>query len=432
MEDDNEQKTKEEKGLLDGGKNNDEETVDKKVEEKNVEKKPTEEDKNVEVNKPVEDEKKVEEDKNVVENKPLIGEGKDVVKDQKVEEDKKVEEVKVHDKIVEEKKTVFDKKWMQAITIVEWGKLELREVPIPTVSKNLVLVKVMFSAINPSDLSSITGHYPSGIIPPGTAGSEGSGEIVAVGEDLIFPHQVGDRVSFVTRGAWAEYVFVPAFMATTIDKENSYQEATCHFVNPGTVYSFLDLAKKTKKTAIIHSAGASALGKMLIKACKAEGIKSINLVRNKKYFDELTKLGSDCNLDMSDKDFVTDLIKVAKDFNATIFFDAVAGDLTHIVANAMPDHSTTYVYGSLSGQNVKEVSVGDLIFRKQSIHGFWLVDYCKSYTPHELIEMGQIIQKNLKTTYKTETKVFEFSDYLKALEHSKSNASESKSLLKFN
>jgi len=54
---------------------------------------------------------------------------------------------------------------MKALTIVEWGKLELKEVPIPKPKEGEVLVKVYYAPVNPSDVMSINGHYPLDLLP---------------------------------------------------------------------------------------------------------------------------------------------------------------------------------------------------------------------------------------------------------------------------
>ena len=248
------------------------------------------------------------------------------------------------------------KKTMKALALVEYGKLEYKDIPIPEVSKNQILVKVAFGAINPSDLGAVYGRYPGASIELGKAlGFEGSGEVVAVGEDLKVQHKIGDLVCIITVGVWAEYALVESHKADKILEGNSLQEATCHIVNPGTVLCMIDLLKKQNKTSVIHTAGSSALGKMLIKACKLEGIKTINVVRNKKYFNELTEIGSYCNLDSTDKNFVYDLGKITKELNTTVCFEAVAGELPNIVLSAMPNGSTLYSYGSLSTKPITHI-----------------------------------------------------------------------------
>jgi NADPH:quinone reductase-like Zn-dependent oxidoreductase len=47
----------------------------------------------------------------------------------------------------------------------------------------------------------------------------------------------------------------------------SFEQGSMHFVNPLTVLGLLDKAKEYKAAAVIQTAAASALGKMMIKVC---------------------------------------------------------------------------------------------------------------------------------------------------------------------
>ena len=61
--------------------------------------------------------------------------------------------------------------------------------------------------------------------------------------------------------------------------------------------------------------------------------------------------------------------------------DAVAGELTEVLAAAMPARSTVVVYGGLSGQSPR-LSLPDAIFGDKSITGFWL--------PHFIAKAGRL------------------------------------------
>lgn len=60
-------------------------------------------------------------------------------------------------------------------------------------------------------------------------------------------------------------------------------------VNPLTVLGFYDYFKKRGHKGIVHTAGASALGKMLIRFCRIKNIPLLNLVRKKEYVEVLKK-----------------------------------------------------------------------------------------------------------------------------------------------
>lgn len=73
-------------------------------------------------------------------------------------------------------------KTMKALVLEEFGKpLQVREVLVPKLKKNEVLVKIEYAPLNPMDLSFMKGSYSSVKKLPVTPGFEGSGTVVASG-----------------------------------------------------------------------------------------------------------------------------------------------------------------------------------------------------------------------------------------------------------
>lgn len=322
---------------------------------------------------------------------------------------------------------------MKAVQIGNFGdEPKVVEVDIPSVSSNEILVKMAYSTINPSDLMTIKGAYPSGLTLPSTLGFEGSGVVEQVGENCVVPHKVGDKVSILGKGTWGQYTIVKSESAFPISDGNCLQDAAAHFVNPATVVFMLETVKKEGHKAVIHDAGASALGKMLIRMLKQEGIKSINLVRKNAYFEELAKLGSDYHLNLTSDTFEADLAKIASEIGATAYFSAIAGEVTSKVLKAMPNGSTAYVYGGLSGANVTNLGVDDLIFKGKVVKGFWLTQLFSKSGVEEKMNIFSTVQKNLKTVFKTEFTTFGIEQISDALLHAQNNSSHSKALLKLN
>lgn len=323
---------------------------------------------------------------------------------------------------------------MEAIQVNEWGKdPQVVDVNIPSVGQNQILVKMAYAPINPSDLMTINGTYPSGMSLPATIGFEGSGTVEQVGENCVVPHKVGDRVAIVGAGTWTQYAVTPSEYAFPIFPENSFQDSASHFINPATVIVMMNTLKEGGHKAVIHDAGASALGKMLIRLLKQEGsIKIINLVRKDSYFDELTKLGSDCNLNMTSKTFEDDLAKAAKDLEATAYLSAVAGELTGKVLKLMPNNSTAFVYGALSGGTLKELAVDDFIFKGKEVKGLWVTSAFSKMNSDQKKQLFTTIQQNLQTIFKTEFSEFTIDKISDAITHAKEKASHSKSLIKLN
>lgn len=86
--------------------------------------------------------------------------------------------------------------------------------------------------------------------------------------------------------------------------------------------------------------------------------------------------------------------------SATILFDAVAGELTGQILDAMPRGSTAYVYGALSMQPVSGISPSSLIFQGKTLTGWWLSEWLKG---KNILSQALFLRK-LKQLLKTQLK----------------------------
>lgn len=90
----------------------------------------------------------------------------------------------------------------------------------------------------------------------------------------------------------------------------------------------LEVVKSANVKTVVHSAAASALGRMMVRYFKANGVEVINVVRRPEQIDILKAEGATIILNQNQEDFLPALKKYTTELNATIFFDAVAGPLT--------------------------------------------------------------------------------------------------------
>jgi NADPH2:quinone reductase len=257
--------------------------------------------------------------------------------------------------------------------------VKVERVPIPTPRAGQVLIKVAKSGILPMNLSDMKGTYGVGNKPADglVLGSEGSGTVVASGGGILAWRLVGKRVAFFRyNSAWAEYAVVSATQCFELPATLPFYKGVAGFANPMTCLAFLEIAEAAGCKTVIHTAGASALGMMLIKHGKRVGVNVIAVVRGVHHFDALTQAGALAVLDYTAADFQTKLSALAKQHNATVAFDAVAGELTGTVLSAMPS-GTVHVYGGLSEQR-PVIGTRDLIFKGKQVHGFWLKTYAET------------------------------------------------------
>merc|ERR1719162_2259539 len=156
-------------------------------------------------------------------------------------------------------------------------------------------------------------------------GSEGTGVVVEAGASPEAQALMGKLVSFCIGGCYAQYVKCtydnPMFTALP-DGTTADEGAASMFVNPLTVVGFVHTMREEGHTAIVHTAAASNVGRMLVKHCKEEGVQLVNIVRKEEQEATLKALGAEFVVNSSSPTFKEDLLAAVNATGATIAFDA--------------------------------------------------------------------------------------------------------------
>jgi NADPH:quinone reductase len=311
-------------------------------------------------------------------------------------------------------------------------RIERRAVPKP--GPNEVLVKVAATPINPSDLAFLEGLYgfkkPTPVVP----GFEGSGMVVAAGSGWMGKYLMGKRVACVGQergdGVWAEYMATATSLAFPLDASVSLDQGAMSVVNPLTALAFLTLAKEGRHKAIVQTAAASALGQMVSRLCKNEGIQVINIVRRAAQKELLKEQGAEIVLDSLAADFPQHLYDVCQQYQSRMAFDAVAGPLTGQLLKAMPSDSKVIVYGGLSYEPA-QADFGQFIFEGKSIEGFWLTRWVSKKNFLQSLAIWQRAQKLMMTDLKSEIrKQYPLNEFQNAIKEYQSQMTGGKVLLR--
>jgi len=253
------------------------------------------------------------------------------------------------------------------------GPLVVRQVPVPRPARGEVLIRMAAAPVNPSDLGFLAGSYTVQRRLPVVPGFEGSGTVVAAGGGVLPRLLVGRRVGFAAAqgGTWAEYAVTPALRCIPLRRHVSLEQGAMLIVNPLTVLAFFDLARRGRHAAIVNNAAASALGRMVVRLGRTEGIPVINIVRRQDQAAALRALGADHVLDSSQEGFATALGELADRLRATLVLDAVGGGQTRTLVDAAPARSTIVAYATLSGEP-SVFNPRTLIGDDKTITGFYL------------------------------------------------------------
>jgi NADPH:quinone reductase-like Zn-dependent oxidoreductase len=286
--------------------------------------------------------------------------------------------------------------------------LRVEQRPVPKPGTDEVLVKVAASPINPSDLATLDGEYGFKNPPPIIPGGEGSGTVVAVGPGMMGRYFLGKRVACLSQGKgsgmWAEYVVTSAKGgALPLQQSVSLEQGAMSMINPLTAVAFLEIAKQGGHKAIVLTAAASALGQMVNRLGRSEGLQVINIVRRDAQVELLKQQGATIVFNSSEADFDQQLHDACHQYNARLAFDAVAGLMTRQLLDALPEHSKVTVYSCLSYEAV-QAGADNLIFEDKAVDGFWLGPWINNMNLIQILMLWRRAQKLIATDLKSEVR----------------------------
>ena len=200
---------------------------------------------------------------------------------------------------------------MKAVQIDKYSKavdsIKIREVNIPEIKPDEVLVKVKSVGINPVD-NMITRGEVKLITPysfPLTIGNELAGIIEKIGERVIeFKERdrVFSRLPTNKIGAFAEYVAINKKDLAKIPEYLSFNEAAAIPLTALTAYQALDILQVKSGETLFISGGSGGFGAMAVPLAKARGIKVITngSLENK---ERVLALGAEQFLDYKTEDY---------------------------------------------------------------------------------------------------------------------------------
>jgi NADPH:quinone reductase-like Zn-dependent oxidoreductase len=278
--------------------------------------------------------------------------------------------------------------------------LQLVTLPLPQPGPGEVLVRIAATPINPSDLMFLRGTYGVKKPLPVVPGIEGSGVVVAAGPGLLSQRLLGQRVACVAPatgdGTWAEYMRTAATLCFPLAKNLSLAAGATLIVNPITAWALLDIARRQRHPAIIQTAAASQVGRMVLRLGQRMKLPVINIVHRAEQVEMLRALGAPYVLNSSLPGFAADLRQVAAHLGATLAFDAVAGPMTSQLLSAMPPGSQALIYGGLSAAAC-EIPYDLIVFERKSVAGFWLSDWIGERTMIEVLRLSGRIQRLVRS-----------------------------------
>ncbi|HTN04031.1 MAG TPA: alcohol dehydrogenase catalytic domain-containing protein, partial [Planctomycetaceae bacterium] len=155
-----------------------------------------------------------------------------------------------------------------------------------------VLVEMLASPVNPSDLMTLRGSYGRRPDLPAVPGYEGVGIVRKAAAGLYGRWLVGQRVAVIcpTGGAWAEQLHASARQVIPLPRTLSVEQGAMFFVNPATAWLMTRSVLAIPRGAwLLQTAAASAVGRMIIRLGRETGFRTLNVVRREDQAEQLRR-----------------------------------------------------------------------------------------------------------------------------------------------
>lgn len=293
-----------------------------------------------------------------------------------------------------------------------------------------VLVEMEGAPCNPSDIAFLRGGYNIVKPLPSVPGFEGSGTVVEAGKGA--ESMLGKRVScFIQEdydGTWADHFIARKKDCIVVKEGIDSAQASCLSINPLTAWAMFDLVLEKGCRAFIQNAAGGQVPQIMHDLARINGIRVINLVRKQEQVEKLKSAGREYVLDTNDESFKQNLMQLAAELKPTLAFDAVGGELSGIMLNAMPEGSGLMVYGGLSGAGITGIDPMGVIFRGKYVRGFNLNTWLTLLTEDEFAGVtGKVqdmilsgaISTRIQATYPLDRVVEGLRAYIKSMSEGK-------------
>jgi NADPH:quinone reductase len=243
---------------------------------------------------------------------------------------------------------------MKAIVFDKIGSpadvLQLREVPVPEIGDDDVLVRMVAASVNPGDFLFIENLYPEPkkpVFPGQIAGNHGAGVVVKVGQHAAF--ELGAVVAFSYYNAWAEYAAVPAEWLIPLPSHCPI-EVAAQFVNPITAWDLLREAVVQPGDWLALTAGNSAVSTMVLSFAKLRKVNVISIVRTAHEQLNLKAWGATEVVELSklSRGLAEEIAEITHRTGVNAVIDCVGGPIASELVRSLSNGGQFLIYGGFS------------------------------------------------------------------------------------
>ena len=244
---------------------------------------------------------------------------------------------------------------MKAIRIHNFGPteevLKYEDVPVPEPKAGEVLIKVEASSLNRADLGLRKGTYrisPDAL--PVIPGREFAGTVAKLGAN-VSEFTVGERVvAYPSLGGYAEYATANTSEVRPIpDGVTSVQAAALPTVFLTAWFGLLTDGNLKAGEWLLVQGGSSGVGTAAIQIAKHLGAKVMTTTGTEEKARRLRKLGADVTIDVSENDFLPEVMRVTDNRGVDVVLEMIGGEVYQKSLHALAPGGRLFSIGGAFG-----------------------------------------------------------------------------------
>ena len=258
--------------------------------------------------------------------------------------------------------------------------LRLEEIDEVKPGQGEVLLQMLLSPVNPSDLHMVRGRYGYQPALPASPGAEGVGRVVEVGADVATVH-IGDRVICIgTWNLWRERVVCKAAHVVPVPAAITDEAAAASYQNPLTAWALTQSTQKLGEGKwLLQTAAASSVGRLVLQLAKIYGFRTINVIHRRAQAEVIRALGGDEIVCTEDEDLRGRLQEITDGKGIDYAIDCVAGEVGGEIVRNLAPNGLLVQFGALSSHRQTDpakflmpVFSPKLIYSAATVRGWWI------------------------------------------------------------
>ena len=290
-------------------------------------------------------------------------------------------------------KAVWYTKTGNASDVLQIGGLDD---PLPNAGE--VLVKIKTSGVNPSDVKIRAGARGELQFPRVIPHSDGSGEIVDVGEG-VDRNRIGERV-WIWNGAFgradgtcAKLISLPEFQAVKINNDVSYESAACMGIPASTAYYGVLANGSVKDKTVLISGGAGAVGFYGIQLAKLSGANVITTISNDEKAEIAKNAGANKVINYKNENVLEEIMEYTENDGVDRIFEVEFGGNLPINEKIIKPNGVIAAYGSMAEMEPK-LPFYNLMFKGVKIDTFLIYSIEKKFREEILNGLSELLNQN--------------------------------------